>query len=90
MKIKLQDYSLIRHNWMGEERKRLTEKRNSYPFHSEEFAFLDGKIAMLETIQGMLTSSEKFAESCYEEGKIDYKKGISNKEDFLTSEIEIL
>jgi hypothetical protein len=89
MIIKLQDYSLIRHNWIGEELKRLIEKRDSYTQGSEEFAFLDGKIDMIEKIQGMVVPSKKLADVCYEEGKSDYKKSINIKEDFLISEIEI-
>lgn len=103
MKIKLQDYSIISNEWVDEEIesfKQLLKELKSKKIINPEYVFrnniriaaIESKIQTWTKIKQQLIPSEKLASVCYDAG-IDWDGAYDyniDKEDFLTSEIEIL
>lgn len=87
MKIKLQDYSLISNEWIDQQLKQLE-------------VYIDTDKEMMSIYNAMcyvkkqLIPSEKLADVSFDKGKLMvYPKSYGwsvDKEDFLTSEIELL
>lgn len=91
MKIKLQDYSLISNEWIQQSMDSYQSELNS---GSElQYVSLAAKISLLEEIKEQLIPSEKLGEVCLEKGadiEAFSNKRYKDKQEYLTSEIEIL
>ena len=92
MKIKLQDYSLISNEWIDAQIKSLTD--DGIECLGKGFLMahvgITSKIKLLQDIKKQLIPSEKLADVCYDTGWDGVSDYNIDKDNFLTSEIEIL